>query len=99
MILNIEFLNNLGFIITLIGILGILKNNKNLIITIIAIELTFYGVNFLLVIYAFMFNSMSAQILALIVLTIAAAESAVALALITSFFKIYRNIIISSFNK
>lgn len=53
----------------------------------------FYGINFYLITISLYLDDINGQILCLFILTIAAAESAIALALIMSYFKIYREII------
>jgi NADH-quinone oxidoreductase subunit K len=74
--------------ISFIGILGILSNKKNLLISLISIELMFYGLNLLFLIISLYLDDVKGEIAAIFILTIAAADSALALALITVFFKI-----------
>ena len=53
----------------------------------------FYGINFYLITLSIYQDDINGQILSLFILTIAAAESAIALALIMAYFKIFRNIL------
>jgi NADH-quinone oxidoreductase subunit K len=84
---------DIGLILCFLGIWGIFLNIKNILISIISIEIMFYGINFYLITISLYHDDISGQILSLFILTIAAAESAIALALIMSYFKIYREII------
>jgi len=84
---------DIGLILCFLGICGILLNNRNILLSIISIEIMFYGINFYLITISLYHDDISGQILALFILTIAAAESAIALALIMSYFKIFRDIL------
>ena len=53
----------------------------------------FYGINFYLVTVSLIVDDIAGQMLSLFILTIAAAESAIALALIMSYFKIFKDIL------
>jgi NADH-quinone oxidoreductase subunit K len=69
------------------GILGILMNNKNLILLLIYIELILLAVNTNFIIFSKLWNDINGQIFVLFVLTISAAEIAVALAIIFKLFQ------------
>lgn len=92
-VLDLTSFIDIGLILCFLGICGILLNIKNILISIISIEVMFYGVNFFLITTSLYLDDISGQILALFILTIAAAESAIALALIMSYFKIFRDIL------
>ena len=92
-ILNLTSFIDIGLFLCFLGIGGILINMQNILISIISIELMFYGLNFYLIIVSLLHFDIEGQILSLFILTIAAAESAIALALIMSYFKIFREII------
>lgn len=85
---------DIGLFLSFIGICGILLNRQNILISIISIEIMFYGLNFYLIAISLYHDDVAGQILSLFILTIAAAESAIALALIMSYFKIFRDIIL-----
>ena len=85
---------NIGLILTFIGISGVLLNLNNILISVISIEIMFYGINFYLVTVSLIVDDIAGQMLSLFILTIAAAESAIALALIMSYFKIYKDILL-----
>jgi len=84
---------DIGLILCFLGICGILLNNTHIILSIISIEILFYGINFYLIIITLSHDDIAGQIFALFILTIAASESAIALALIMSYFKIFKTIL------
>ena len=86
---------NTGLILVFLGACGGLVNKRNILISVIAIELMFYGLNFYLISLSIFLDDILGEILSLMVLTLAAAESALALALIMSYFRIYSNILIN----
>ena len=91
--IDLTYFINIGLILCLLGMCGILININNILISIISIEIMFYGINFYLIATSLYIDDISGQILSLFILTIAAAESAIALALIMSYFKIFKDII------
>jgi len=92
-ILDLSSFIDIGLILCFLGMTGIFLNIKNILISIISIEIMFYGINFYLLTLSIYHDDISSQMLSLFILTIAAAESAIALALIMSYFKIYRDIL------
>ncbi len=85
----------IGIIIVFLGACGILVNKRNILISVISIELMFYGLNFNLISTSLYLDDISGQIFSLFVLTLAAAESALALALIVAYFRVFWNILIN----
>ena len=67
---------DIGIILAFIGAIGVLINQRNLLLSIIAIELMFFGFNFYLTILSVYLNDISGEIFAIFILTLAAAESA-----------------------
>lgn len=92
--LELNYFTDMGLILCFLGICGILVNKRNIIISIISIEIMFYGLNFYLITVSLYLDDISGQILSLFILTIAAAESAIALALVMSYFKIFKDILL-----
>lgn len=92
-LLDLTSFVDIGLILCFLGICGIVLNVKNILISIISIEIMFYGLNFYLLTLSLYNDDINSQILSLFILTIAAAESAIALALIMSYFKIFRDIL------
>ncbi|RZJ54971.1 MAG: NADH-quinone oxidoreductase subunit K [Flavobacterium sp.] len=85
--------------IFMLGILGILSNKKNLLMSLISIELMFFGLNLFFVISSLFLNDIAGEIASIFVLTLAAADSALALALITAFFRNYYTIVLTNAEK
>ena len=77
----------LGAIIFTIGVAGIFLNRKNIIVILMSIELILLAVNINLVSFSAQLNDLSGQIFTLFILTVAAAESAIGLAIIVVFFR------------
>ncbi|MBV8682940.1 MAG: NADH-quinone oxidoreductase subunit NuoK [Caulobacteraceae bacterium] len=70
-----------------IGVLGIFVNRKNVIVILMSIELILLAVNINLVAFSVFLHDVVGQIYALFVLTVAAAEAAVGLAILVTFFR------------
>jgi NADH-quinone oxidoreductase subunit K len=70
-----------------IGIFGIFLNRKNIIIILMSIELILLSVNVNLVAFSAFLGDMSGQVFALLVLTVAAAEAAIGLAILVVYFR------------
>ena len=70
-----------------IGVFGIFVNRKNVIIILMSIELILLAVNINFVAFSTYLNEISGQIMAMFVLTVAAAEAAVGLAVLVTFFR------------
>ena len=70
-----------------IGVFGIFVNRKNVIVILMSIELILLAVNINLVACSTHLGDVSGQILAMFVLTVAAAEAAVGLAILVTFFR------------
>ena len=74
-------------IIFTIGIIGIFLNRKNVIVILMSIELILLAVNINLVSFSVFFNDLVGQIFALFILTVAAAEAAIGLAIIVVYYR------------
>jgi NADH-quinone oxidoreductase subunit K len=70
-----------------IGIFGIFINRKNVIVILMSIELMLLGVNINLVAFSSFHHDLVGQIFALIILTVAAAEAAIGLAIVVVYFR------------
>lgn len=70
-----------------LGIFGIFLNRKNVIIILMSVELMLLAVNINLVAFSADFNDLVGQVFAMFVLTVAAAEAAVGLAILVIFFR------------
>ena len=70
-----------------IGVFGIFVNRRNVIVILMSIELILLAVNINLVAFSVFLHDVVGQIFALFVLTVAAAEAAVGLAILVTFFR------------
>lgn len=70
-----------------IGMAGIFLNRKNIIVILMSIELMLLAVNINLVAFSQFLGDLTGQIFAFMVLTVAAAEAAVGLAILVAFFR------------
>ena len=70
-----------------LGILGIFINRKNVIVILMAIELILLAVNINLVAFSSFLGDLTGQVFALFVLTVAAAEAAIGLAILVVYFR------------
>jgi len=77
----------LAAIIFTIGIIGIFLNRKNIIIILMSIELILLAVNINLVSFSIYLQNLIGQVFAMFILTVAAAEAAVGLAIIVIYYK------------
>tara|TARA_X000001036_G_C20067109_1_gene557470 strand:+ start:51 stop:362 length:312 start_codon:yes stop_codon:yes gene_type:complete len=89
----------LGGIIFLLGIIGIFLNRKNVIVILMSIELILLAVNINLVSFSSYTNEITGQIFTLFILTVAAAEAAIGLAIIVSYYRIKGSIRIEDINE
>ena len=77
----------LGAIIFTIGVVGIFLNRKNVIIILMSIELMLLAVNINLVSFSIYLQDLVGQVFTMFILTVAAAEAAVGLAIIVIYYK------------
>ena len=77
----------LAAIIFMIGIIGIFLNRKNVIIILMSIELILLAVNINLVSFSIYLQDLTGQVFTMFILTVAAAEAAVGLAIIVIYYK------------
>ena len=87
----------LGAIIFTIGIVGIFLNRKNVIVILMSIELILLAVNINLVSFSIFLQDLSGQIFTLFILTVAAAESAIGLAIFTVYYRDKQTILLEGF--
>lgn len=92
MTLSLEHFLILGAILFAISVVGIFLNRKNLIILLMAIELMLLAVNMNFVAFAHYMGDTAGQIFVFFILTVAAAESAIGLAILIVLFRNLRSI-------
>ncbi|MEL6373948.1 MAG: NADH-quinone oxidoreductase subunit NuoK [Pseudomonadota bacterium] len=88
----------LAAILFTIGVFGIFLNRKNVIVILMSIELMLLAVNINLVAFSAHLNDLSGQVFALMILTVAAAEAAVGLAIIVTYFRNRGSIAVEDIN-
>jgi len=82
----------------LLGIWGIFLNRKNIIIMLMSIELMLLAVNLNFLIFSVYLDDLIGQLFALLILTVAAAESAIGLALLVVYYRIRGTIAVEFIN-
>ena len=82
----------LGALLFAISVVGIFLNRKNLILLLMCVELLLLAVNFNFVAFSRYLNDINGQIFVFFVLTVAAAESAIGLAILVVLFRERRSI-------
>jgi NADH-quinone oxidoreductase subunit K len=82
----------LGAILFAISVVGIFLNRKNLIVLLMAIELMLLAVNINFVAFSAHLGNMHGQVFVFFILTVAAAESAIGLAILVALFRNLRSI-------
>ena len=88
-----------GAILFVLGVLGIFVNRKNIIIILMAIELILLGVNINLVAFSAFLGDLVGQVFAMFVLTVAAAEAAIGLAILVIYFRGRATIAVDDVNR
>ena len=76
-----------GAILFTLGVLGIFINRKNVIVILMSIELILLAVNINMVAFSVFLNDIVGQVFALFILTVAAAEAAIGLAILVVFYR------------
>jgi NADH-quinone oxidoreductase subunit K len=74
-------------ILLVMGVFGIFLNRKNIIIILMSVELILLAVNLNLVAFSAALGDMTGQVFAMFVLTVAAAEAAIGLAIVVVYFR------------
>jgi len=91
-ILNINYILNIVIALFLIGVLGLVLNRKNILITLMSIELMLLAINLNFVIFSVYLDDIAGYVFVLFILTIAAAESAIGLAILTIYYRLKNTI-------
>jgi NADH-quinone oxidoreductase subunit K len=86
-------------ILFVIGVLGIFINRKNVIIILMSVELILLAVNINLVAFSSFLNDMAGQVFTMFVLTVAAGEAAIGLAILVVYFRNRGTIAVDDINR
>lgn len=97
--IGLEHFLTVGAILFVLGVLGIFLNRKNVIIILMAIELILLSVNINLVAFSVFHGDMTGQVFAMFVLTVAAAEAAIGLAILVIYFRNRGTIAVDDINQ
>ena len=82
-----------------IGVVGIFLNRKNIIIILMSVELILLAVNINFVAFSAQLGDLAGQVFALLILTVAAAEAAIGLAILVIFYRNRGTIAVEDVNK
>ncbi len=85
--IGIEHYITVSAILFVLGVMGIFINRKNVIVILMSVELILLAVNINLVGFSTFMNDLVGQIFAMFVLTVAAAEAAIGLAILVIYFR------------
>lgn len=88
-----------GAVLFTLGIFGIFLNRKNLIVIMMSIELMLLAVNINLVAFSSFLGDLVGQVFTMLVLTVAAAEAAIGLAIVVVFYRNRRSIEVEDINE
>lgn len=97
--IGIEHYLTVGAILFVLGVLGIFLNRKNVIVILMAVELILLAVNLNLVAFSAFMQDLVGQIFAMLVLTVAAAEAAIGLAILVIYFRSHGSIAVDDINR
>jgi NADH-quinone oxidoreductase subunit K len=86
-------------ILFVIGVLGIFINRKNVIVILMSVELILLAVNINLVAFSSFLNDMVGQVFTMFVLTVAAGEAAIGLAILVVYFRNRGTIAVDDINR
>jgi len=89
----------LGSLLFLIGVVGIFLNRKNIITLLMAIELMLLAVNINFIAFSHFLGDLAGQVFVFFILTVAAAESAIGLAIIIVVFRNNKSINVDELNR
>ena len=88
-----------GAVLFVLGVLGIFLNRKNVIVILMAIELILLSVNINLVAFSAFLGDLTGQVFAMFVLTVAAGEAAIGLAILVIYFRSRGTIAVDSVDR
>jgi len=96
--LTLGYFLSVGAILFAISVVGIFINRKNLIVLLMAIELMLLAVNMNFVAFSYFLGDMHGQVFVFFILTVAAAESAIGLAILVLLFRNKSSISVETLN-
>ena len=87
MVIGLEHFLIVAAVLFTLGVAGIILNRKNVIVILMSVELILLSVNLNLVAFSAQLHDLTGQIFALFILTVAAAEAAIGLAILVTYFR------------
>ena len=97
--IGLEHYLTVSAILFVLGVLGIALNRKNVIVILMSIELILLSVNINLVAFSAFLSDLTGQIFAMFVLTVAAGEAAIGLAILVLYFRNRGTIAVDQINQ
>ena len=97
--IGIEHYVVVSSILFVLGVLGIFLNRKNIIVILMAIDLILLAVNLNLVAFSAFLGDLTGQVFAMFVLTVAAGEAAIGLAILVTYFRSRGTIAVDSVDR
>lgn len=93
-------INSFSVFITLfiISLFGMILNQRNILIMLMSLEMIFLSVSFNLIYSSLYLDDINGQIFAILILTVAAAESSIGLAILVIYYRIRHNVTIEFMN-
>lgn len=98
MLLDLATFLTVSTILFLLGLSGIILNRRNIIIVLMSIELILLAVNLNFIVYSVYLDDLMGQVFALFILTVAAAESAIGLAILVVYYRVRGSIAMETIN-
>jgi NADH-quinone oxidoreductase subunit K len=99
LVIGLSHYLSVAAILFALGVFGIFINRKNVIVILMSIELMLLSVNLNLVAFSTHLNDLVGQVFAMFVLTVAAAEAAIGLAILVVFFRNRGSIAVEDVNR
>lgn len=84
-----------NFLLFIISLTGLIKNRQNILLVLMSIELLLLSVNLNFILFSIYLDDLYGQLFSFFILTVAAAESAVGLAIIIIYYRLRGNILIT----
>ena len=98
MIIGLGHYLTVAAILFTLGVLGIILNRKNIIIILMSVELILLSVNINLVTFSTFLGDLTGQVFSLFILTVAAAEAAIGLAILVTYYRNRGSIAVEDIN-
>jgi NADH-quinone oxidoreductase subunit K len=98
MIIGISYYLFVAILLFFIGFLGIAVNRRSVLLILLCVEIMLLAVNLNFIFYSVFLDDIIGQLFALYVLTVAAAESAIGLALLVIYYRVHSNLAMHSIN-